>query len=99
MGERVQTHQQAREEQIPTGCCSIQSIMRSEAFLRGVQDVRVGRSPRFDSEADDPKWCYERGRQFGVLSPRNLSVVKPGTKTKLNPAAVKFFIKHFEDIL
>ena len=72
--------------------------MRSEAFRRGVEDARAGRRPRFDGEPDD-QWDYERGRQFGVLAPRNMPVLVPRTKKQLNPAAIKFFLAHSEDIL
>jgi hypothetical protein len=71
--------------------------MRTAAFRRGVADVRAGRKPRFDEQAEGDHWDYERGRQFAVLAPRNMQIVLLQTK-QLNPEAVEFFKQHKLDI-
>ena len=84
-------------EQVKTHRVSIETIMRTTAFRRGVVDVRTGRKPRFDEEANGPSagWYYERGRQFASLAPRNLPIV---LDQQLNPHAVEFFLPHKADI-
>jgi hypothetical protein len=86
--------------QVETRSVSIESIMRTAAFRHGVNDVRKGRTPRFDKWGDGDDWDYERGRQFGIIAPRDLEVVIQG---RLNPNAVMFFRRHgswgSEDIL
>jgi hypothetical protein len=81
-------------KQVETRRVSIESIMRTAAFRHGVNDVRKGRTPRFDKWGNDD-WEYEQGRQFAVLAPRSLEVVLEG---QLNPEAVEFFRRHNEDI-
>jgi hypothetical protein len=49
--------------------------------------------PAGDDDFINRQWDYERGRQFGVIAPRNLSVMMPCGK-RLNPAAVKFYWMH-----
>jgi hypothetical protein len=44
------------------------------------------------------QWSYERGRQFGTMAPRNLTVMMPCGK-RVNPAAFWFFVKHNHSIL
>jgi hypothetical protein len=82
-------------EQIRTRGISIQAIMKTEAFRRGVLDQRAGRKPRFDEEANGPSggWFYERGRQFATIAPRDLQVI---LERRLNPAAVLFYEEHDE---
>jgi hypothetical protein len=75
-------------KQCETRPITIEAIMRTAAFHRGVADVRAGRKPRFDEYGDD--WHYERGRQFAILAPRDLTIVSPRTK-QLNPKAVAFY--------
>jgi hypothetical protein len=83
-------------KQIEVVPATVKEIMRSATFRRGVSDVRAGRKPRFDEEAEGPEpWWYEYGRQFGVLAPRDMPIVLKG---RLNPAAVRFFNRHDEDI-
>ncbi len=84
------------KHQIKTRTISLEKIMRTAAFRRGVADVRNGHKPRFDSETDGP-WFYDWGRQFGVLAPHDLEIVLP-IKKQLNPKAVEFFSLHNGDI-
>jgi hypothetical protein len=83
--------------QAKTRRVTIEVVMRTAAFRRGVADVRAGRSPRFDKQEEGDDWDYERGRQFGVLAPRDMQVVSPLTK-QLNPVAVEFYKNHKSDI-
>jgi hypothetical protein len=96
---RLYAHREAgriglkRPEQIPTKIASPEEIMRTKAFRHGVNDVRRGKPPRFDTFDDD--WEYERGRQFAVLAPHCLEIV---LGERLNPKAVQFFKSHQKDI-
>lgn len=83
--------------QLDTKNISTLSIMRSAAFRYGVADYRKGRAPRTDYETTDDRLLYEYGRQFGAIAPRNLLIVLPETQ-QLNPKAVKFYLRHEEDI-
>jgi hypothetical protein len=76
---------------------TIEGIMRSTAFRRGVADVRGNREPRFDTELDGG-WFYEWGRQFGVLAPRNMRIVLL-RKRQLNPKAIELFRSFKRDII
>jgi hypothetical protein len=71
-----------RRRQVPERTLSLQSIMRSAAFARGVADVRAGRPPRFDTEDN---WEYERGRQWAIAAPPTMPL-KIGCR--LNPDAI-----------
>jgi hypothetical protein len=91
--------------------------MRTEEFRQGVEDARAGRRPRFDGkglvmmplEGEEPEgelfsnlqWNYERGRQFGILAPRDLSVMIRTVRKRVcvNPAALRFFSRYTRDIL
>ena len=79
-------------EQEETTRISVERIMATEAFRRGVRDVRLGRV-RFDEEASGPShgWFYEKGRMFGVIAPRDLEVV---LNERLNPEAITFYKFH-----
>jgi hypothetical protein len=59
-------------EQVSTILTTAQRIVRTRAFAAGVDDVRRGVPPRFDLQEVDHHWDYERGRQFGILAPKNL---------------------------
>ncbi len=74
-----------RALQVPVRPVKLETIMRDPAFERGVQEVRDGRSPRFDRY---DSWEYERGRQWATVAPKNMPL-KIGRK--LNPAAVAIF--------
>jgi hypothetical protein len=86
-------------QQVKTKPISIESVMRTAAFRRGVRDVRSGRE-NFDreNEVHPGDWHYERGRAFAILAPPDLEVVSPRTK-QLNPRAVAFFLRHSWEIL
>jgi len=74
-------------EQVKTSYCSPQAIMRHPHFERGLDDIRAGRP--FDDRFQDGYWAYERGRQFGAIAPRSMSLYDGAL---LNPKAVKLFI-------
>jgi hypothetical protein len=79
-----------KARQVEVVSCTIEKIMRSPWFARGVADRRAGR-PLLDVDADhdDPTWSYERGRQWASIAPRSLRLrLKNG---RLNPVAVKLF--------
>jgi hypothetical protein len=64
---------------------SIESILRTVAFAAGVDDVRNGRPPNYDSYHGNDHWSYERGRQWASLAPVSMPLKVDG---KLNPKAV-----------
>jgi hypothetical protein len=70
--------------QVPTRGVSTVSIMRREGFRRGLESIRAGEL--FDTEQHDHYWSYERGRMFGAIAPRNMSLY---AGSKLNPKAVQ----------
>ena len=85
--------------QVPTCRTTAYAIMRSAAFVAGVDDVRSGRPPNYDAfcfsqDEDDTEaktnghWYYERGRQWASLAPRSMPVKINGA---LNPKAVALF--------
>jgi len=83
---RRSEHQECEGNKETVGITT-EEIMREPAFLRGVADLRSGRSPRFDTETEGG-WLYEWGRQFAVVAPRNMQIVLP-KKRKLNPRALE----------
>jgi hypothetical protein len=83
--------QSSKSSQVPTTRTTTQSIMRAAAFAAGVDDVRNGRAPNFDSYADD--WAYERGRLFASVAPTSMPLLING---KLNPRAVALAVAAFE---
>jgi hypothetical protein len=96
-------HEYDREEQqVPVHGVTTEWIMRSEAFQRGVDDVRAGRPPCYDEfsftqetpeedckEQVNAQWNYERGRQFALLAPATMPIRTENGK--LNPRAVALF--------
>jgi len=87
--------------QLPVSTASIRAVMRSAAFVAGVNDVRRGRAPDYDaycfSQDEDEvvartkingHWNYERGRQWGRLAPPSMPLKIDGA---LNPKAVALF--------
>ena len=88
-------------EQVPTRAISAQAIMRSAAFVAGVEDVRNGRPPDYDaftfSQDEDvikakskinAHWNYERGRHWAAIAPNDLPLKIGG---RLNPEAIRLF--------
>ena len=87
--------------QIPTRGTTAQAIMRSAAFVAGVDDVRNGRAPDYEAycfsqDEDDLQakskinghWNYERGRQWASLAPRSMPLKIDGA---LNPKAIALY--------
>jgi hypothetical protein len=85
-------------QQVRTRPLSTESVMASESFLRGVSDARRGLAPRFDGlevvvmldndrAFTDSQWNYERGRQFAILAPRDLRVMR-SDGVRVNEAAL-----------
>lgn len=77
-----------RGTQVNTVPITSEDIMRTDAFRRGVDEVRCGRSPDFDHAAGDT-WDYERGRQWGLIAPRGMPLFIG--KNRINPEAVSLF--------
>ena len=76
--------------QVDTRRTTTASIMRSADFKVGVDDVRAGRSPRFDEfDSDD----YERGRQWATIAPTTMPL---RIKGRLNPEAVRLLNDAFD---
>ena len=104
--EHKQRRYRRDEDQVRTVTVSIEDIMLRKEFRQGVADARAGRPPRYDGDFElmplelpppgDPnclinrQWSYERGRQFGIVAPRDLHVILPRAK-RLNPKAVTFY--------
>jgi len=67
--------------QIKTRFVTLNSVMRSAAFMRGVNEMRKGLPMDYDAynEAHEgsQRWNYERGRQFAIIFAGN---VKQGGK-------------------
>jgi hypothetical protein len=78
--------------QLPTTATTIESVMRSAAFKRGVADVRLNRPPSFDSDhqSEDSEWDYERGRLWAIIAPRTMPITQSG---RLHKPAVALFRK------
>ena len=68
-------------EQIPTHRVTIEMIMASPEFARGLGDARKG--VPFDWRSGD--WNYERGRLFAHIAPLGMPLRIDG---HLNPKAV-----------
>jgi hypothetical protein len=74
-------------EQVDTVVVTTRQIMSSAAFAAGVNDVRAGKSARFDGGfADD--WGYERGRQWALIAPRSMPL---RIGRRLNTDAMRLF--------
>ena len=78
-------------EQIKTRGVTIAQIMSTAEFAHGVEDVRHGRTVRFDQFAYS--WEYERGRLFAVLAPLAMPLCKRG---KLNWTALALLSEFFD---
>jgi hypothetical protein len=64
-----------------------QAIMRRPEFGWGVDSVRNGEAPDFDS-SQDRYWSYERGRLWACLAPHSMPLTING---KVNPKAIALF--------
>lgn len=57
--------------QVKTRLVKFSTIMRSAAFMRGVNEIRKGLPMDYDAYNGDhecsQRWCYERGRQFAII--------------------------------
>jgi hypothetical protein len=95
--------------QIPTFVTTIESIMRTAAFARGVDDLRKGRPAALDShnfdqgEGEDvvrakvnAAWNYERGRHWACMAPRSMPLRIDG---KLNPRALALGERMADDFI
>jgi hypothetical protein len=74
-------------EQIPT-TTTIEAVMRSAAFKRGVADKRANRP--LPEQPPDDDWDYERGRLWASIAPRTMPVTLNG---RLHKPAVALFRK------
>jgi hypothetical protein len=72
-------------DQVPTRLTTIEAIMSNPRFAQGVADVRAGRSYPIDYDLwghTNDAWCYERGRQWAALAPRNAPLKVNGKITQ-----------------
>jgi hypothetical protein len=76
-------------KQAATHQVSIRSIVSSDEFARGVEEVRGG----LPFNPDNGDWNYERGRCFGFIAPLNMPLRIGHT---LNPKALKLATAAFE---
>jgi hypothetical protein len=91
--KRKHTERAAERQQIPTAMVSVEEIMASPRFARGVVDARAGRPFPADYDTwsrDDKSWSYERGRAWAVSVPRNVLLKREG---KITDEAIRWFIK------
>lgn len=85
-------------DQIPTQAVSIAEVMAMPEFAAGVADVRAGRPICSDYDEwshNDKTWSYERGRQWAVLTPRNVKIKRNGSVTE---EAMRWYRRHWQDI-
>jgi hypothetical protein len=75
-------------EQIKTVPVTWKEIMRKPEFAMGVADMRACKRYRHDYDCWDTntQWNYERGRLFGRLAPRDMTL-KSGRQ--INPKAIR----------
>jgi hypothetical protein len=73
--------------QVPTYGVTIEWIMSTAAFRRGVADRRAGRPMTYRGN-DELHWEYERGRLWASLAPVEMPLRIGG---KLNPNAVALY--------
>lgn len=83
----IMTRRKTTSEQVETVSCSPMRIMRHPNFARGLADIREGRA--FDDDAYDHYWAYERGRLFGAIAPRSMSLFD--SKGSINLKALQLF--------
>jgi hypothetical protein len=76
-----------RPLQVPIVEISVEEVLSDPGFRRGFVEARTGKAPTFDG--DDASWQYERGRLFGIVAPRSLSLRK--RSGELNPKDIKLF--------
>jgi hypothetical protein len=74
-------------EQIPTTAVTVEWIMSTAAFRRGVADRRAGRPMTYRGK-DELDWQYDRGRLWASLAPISMPLRIGG---KLNPNAVALY--------
>jgi hypothetical protein len=74
--------------QFTAGRVPVIQIMCSEAFSRGVSDVRAGRPPQFDDPREEDHWAYERGRIWAVLAPPDMPLF---IGKRVNKKALRIF--------
>ena len=79
--------QVSERRQVETSIISTKTVMRHPNFARGLDDIRTGRP--FADDIDDHLWAYERGRQFGAVAPRSMSLLDG---KRLNPKALQLFV-------
>jgi hypothetical protein len=93
-GEKMK---RSERDQIPTVGTTVEAIMESPLFERGVGDARSGRGYPFDYDTlKDNLWAYERGRQWARVVPRHITLKVNG---KITAQALQAFWDHSNDIL
>jgi len=74
--------------QFTVGHTPVIAIVCSQAFSRGVEDVRAGRPPEYDNQSKEGAWAYERGRLWAVLAPPDMPLF---IGKRVNKKALKIF--------
>ena len=55
-------------QQVTTKTCTLRSVMRTAAFIKGHKDALQGKPFSYDAYPDlNDQWSYERGRLFGAI--------------------------------
>jgi hypothetical protein len=69
--------------QVPTWPTTIAAIMSSCEFAMGAADARAGRGYRsaYATWGSNRQWNYERGRAWGLLAPRLVTLKRNGKVT------------------
>jgi hypothetical protein len=86
-------------DQVPTRRVSVEEIIRDPKFAQGVKDARAGRPFPADFDAwehGNDQWCYERGRQWAAVMPRDQKF-KSGDR--IPPRALEPWLFGKKDIL
>jgi hypothetical protein len=78
-------------DQAATRLTFISSIISSSSFARGFDDIRSGRPPAFDAHKG---WEYERGRLFGAIAPRSMSL--SDKRGRINELALRLLSAAFK---
>jgi hypothetical protein len=83
------TYRWCEGDQVPTIPVTVEKIMRATTFGLGAIDARA-RLPfhrDYDRWHTNAQWDYERGRAWGILTPRHIPLRRNG---KLDPEAIQW---------
>ena len=55
-------------QQVTTKTCTLRSVMRTAAFIKGHKEALQGKPFNYDAYPNtNDQWFYERGRLFGMI--------------------------------